>query len=250
MAFILSLILAAVLFILYKAITGNSLPNIKFSFNANRKNSANIKNSFNTNISMDNSTKIDNSTHNQFNFSNSTNSNNSHDIIYVEAAIFVISILLGLKFYKSYYTQINIAIICSPLIILVLYLLATFIFKSKDMLNDLVIKYMATTLFLTSVVIIFYFFPIYKGAGINSLLSSEINISILKNISVNYIVLGLLGCIFQILSTVLAFIQLIRNYNYRQIKFNYKYISFTTLFSFLATSGVFVHVYNVFSISM
>ncbi|WP_443660129.1 hypothetical protein [Clostridium algidicarnis] len=241
MAFIILLpILSIVLFILYKVVTSTNLPKINVRINANRRNSPTIKNSFNTTTNIDKSTHINHITE----VSNSpTNTDSSAIESLISGAIILVIIL---NIYKKYFSQINIFLICAPFAILMLYLFVVLIFKIKNTLSIELIIYLSISFLAVLIVIVFYFFPIFKPDDINALLSSEITFSSLSNPSVSFIFQSLLGSFAQLLFIFIALIQLIKNYTYNQIIFNYKFIGWATIFTFLLTSGIVFRLLELF----
>ncbi|WP_143314961.1 hypothetical protein [Clostridium sp. HBUAS56017] len=241
MTFIVLLILAAVLFILYKVVTSDKIPNLNVNIN-NRRNSPSIKGSFN------NTTNIDQSTHTNINFESksSNNPNTLEDLItYILGFIFCAVIVTNV--YKKYINQINSILIYSVLIIAFIYILTVLFAKFRGTLTSNLIVYLVVSFCALLVVVYFFFYPKYPPNNISSVLSTTtpVNMSTVDTSIATFIIYQLVGCLGQILFMLISLIAVIRNYSYNQIKNScIATVIFAVAFS-LATSGAFLHLISL-----
>lgn len=237
MIFIILLILAAVLFILYKVVTDSTIPSINVSIN-NRKNSDSIKNSYNTTTNVDNSTHTTNNFNSNYS-SNDTSSSNLGLIPFLVGAVAIAVIVTN--FYKSNIDKINLVIVFSVLTIAIIYLGVGFYSNFKGSLTKEFILYLVLSFLALILVIYFFFYPTYIPDSVKDVLSSPeaVNANSLKADTASFILFRLIGSFGQIVITLISLIQILRRYSFDQIKASFISMTFISILFFFATSGLF-----------
>lgn len=236
MAFIITLILGSVLFILYKVVTSTNIPNLNVNINTSRKNSPNIKNSFN------HTTNVYKSIHNNINVNqnNSSGSNGSDPSIVAFIALPIIAGLILFNTYKKYLKEINSTLIYSVLAIALIFIMIALFSKFRGTLTTNLIQYLLISFFALFVVVVFYFFPLYSPDNLTSLLSSQtpMDLPSLDSNIVAFIALQLIGSFGQIIVTLIVTIYTLRKFSDNQLKYSYTTLSIVTTICFISTSGI------------
>ncbi len=238
LSLILIFIVAILLYIIYKILTGTTIPNIDVKLDVSRKNSHNIKYRDDHRINI----KIDESTHyhNAYPINNiRNNSTGDNDDSFASIILFSFCMMFVFTLYQRYIKYVNYCIISTPIIVSIIYICVSIFYRTKNILNIELIKYLFISLFTVLIIIISSLFPFFVPDKLNTLLTSQITPNIIEDFPlIIFVIFKLLGYGLHVFIIFCLLVGICRHYSYEKIRSSYSPLIIMTIICFLFTSGI------------